>query len=179
MVNVSALFKFDYVFVYVPGCFGKSQAVLSDEPPIKKEATPAKLEHASPTHSNKLSSVASQGHVQWTFRPMRSKQLQSSPIPKSIKTVCREIPSQHVLLPWPRYPLPNQRPHKLIIHVTAIISSIKRQHGNTMKNTQKHTLSVHCCQCLHIARQKSSTRKSNKQRWKLLVARTVKSTYTA
>lgn len=59
MGNVSALFKFDYVFVYVPGCFGKSQAVLSDEPPIKKEAeaTPAKLEHASPTHSNKLSSV--------------------------------------------------------------------------------------------------------------------------
>lgn len=70
---------------------------------------------------------------------MSSKQLQSSPIPKSIKTVCREIPSQHVLLHWPRYPLPNQRPHKLIIHVTAIISSTKRQHGNTMKYTKTYT----------------------------------------
>ena len=140
--------------MYVPGCFGKSQAVLSDEPPIKKEATPAKLEHASPTHSNKLSSVASQGHVQlrtatpveWTFIPMSSKQLQSSPIPKSIKTVCREIPSQHVLLHWPRYPLPNQRPHKLIIHVTAIISSTKRRKYNEIhKNIHFPCIAASAC----------------------------------
>lgn len=62
MVNESALFA--YVFASVTHHFGKSQTLLSNEPPIKKEATPAKLEHASATHSSKLSSVVSQGHVQ-------------------------------------------------------------------------------------------------------------------
>ena len=69
--------------------------------------------------------------------------------PKSIKTVCREIPSQHVLLHWPRYPLPNQRPHKLIIHVTAIIYIIyqtpTRKYNEIHKNIHFPCIAASAC----------------------------------